>query len=402
MSQEHEIDLVLATAGGPVDWSEIPASFPVSEARSLEDAFNRMAEDLAPSLGADQIVVRFCQSTGIGARLHPCAPGRYVITLPIGLFVRMYAVGRRLWAYRDRERKGINPKTILQFATSPADDYDPDALIVPDRVRSIFGEYKTDREFWPQLVEFDAGNEHAEKTDFNVSILVNQALVLVYAHELGHLALGHVAFAKEVLAVTSPDPLAEVKRLVRKGLELEADYFAGPQLAGLCYLDIERNGRLDSSDDWAADFFRIGFSLVMLFGAFDPRKRSLGVYDREFYAHPIVRHQAVRHSISAFFSQVGALQELWRKSSVMGWIEAEQCIAWFTLLECMDGASAESLIPIHALVHGGEASSPYISAKLRHGQALFEATQRVRQRFVDGRFSLGDLEEFVPLLESSV
>ena len=394
MSASDQLDLLLAGAGGLVDWAALPRTFPIGEARSLEKKLNRLAKHFASSLGVNKILVFFTNATGISARLHQYRDKRYVITIPIGIFARLYAFHRRLWSYNNREKKGINPKALLQFASSPADDVDPDSFVVPEFVRCIMSEYSSDQEFWRDITAFDAANEHKIEIDFNVSILTTQAISLINLHELGHLALGHFALSTALVG----DAFAAEKALLRKGMELESDYFAGSHLAWVVTNTVASFKAPADKDYWARSFFRLAFSLFVCFATFDPRRRSLSRYDGRVYPHPIVRHQAARQGIAEFLTQDGKIVDFWRKFGIVGWLEAEQCLSLFTVMECMNDASPNSLIPIHGLLYGGKASEPYVSAKLQHGQGLFEATRAIRERFLQGRFVESDLQALTPLL----
>jgi hypothetical protein len=394
---DDAVRLFESVYGGPPAWSELQLNIPFSEAREAEEFFNELGSLAAAQLGVGRIVVRFSGSVDIGVRLHPYGASQYLIVIPIGLFARLYAFDRRLWPYLDLQSKGINEKMVLRFANSPADDWDADRFIVPPRLHSILGEYVEKQDFWFDLNTFDSENVHSQLIDHNVSILVAQALLLLFAHEMGHIE--HSTFATAVRDTAASLGTARAKavnRILAKGLELDTDYFAGEQLAGVWRVSSQTNGYFDQEEASSADFFRIGFGLVLLLGIFDPRMRALRAYDSVSYPHPIVRHHALRHGFRHWLeTNCHDRVSLWDRASLVGWFKAEQCLGWFTLRECMDGASADSLVPIHSLVYGGEASAPYVSTAIQRGQALFELIRKLRDRHRNGGLTALDLEELL-------
>jgi hypothetical protein len=387
--------------GGEPPSSVDGLNVPLHVVRDFEIVFGNIATEVARIIAVNAIRVRFSPGTGVCARVHPLDHEQYLIILPVGMFSRMYAFTRRIWGYLNRAKKGINEKSLLILGTSPADEYDENTFFVPRCVRCIFDEYEQTQAFWADLAEFDAANDHDETTDFNVSIIVAQALLMVFAHELSHVTLRQNFFLRNV--IDGMGLAAEAQNLLRTGSELEADFSAGVQLAKIWYDDAERRLAL-TNEDCFSDFFRMGFSIYLLLSTFDPRKRSLSAYDRATYPHPIVRHHAIRMGVRHWLGQQStSLLPIWDLGSVGGWLQAGQAVNFFTVLEVCGAAGAESfegktpLIPVHSLNYAGEASMPYIKSHVRKGERIFEATRALREKYLGGAITSADFEQVAHL-----
>jgi len=381
-------------------------NIPLQNIVELEKYFDGIAHSVAESLNINEVSVRFSGSTNIGALVHPLDNEKYLIVIPVGIFGRIYAFARKIWSYLDRKKKGITEKSMLIMGTSPADDCDEKTYFVPEFIKCIFDEYERDADFWSDLTKFDSTNDHDDTTEFNVSIIVNQALVVIFAHELAHVTLRHINFIRDV--VNGMDLDDRVRSLLRTGMELEADFSSGVQLMAVWRMWAGAESHF-MDQDRHADFFRMGFSLYLLLSIFDSKKRSLYAYDQMTYAHPLVRHQAIRtgarHNLTR---EANSLLPIWTQGSIAGWFLAEQSVNFFTVLELMptispqpEGAKVTPLIPVHAMNHAGEISMGYISDKIRKEQQICEATTSLREKYLRGTLLREDCEQIAAITAHS-
>ena len=222
--------LINTLYGGPADPAVLPPGLPREEFTSLEGELNGVAHALLKGTQTPKIDLRVHRSTNIGVHLHKIDEDSFLIAWPVGLWARMYTLGRRLWSYHSVVSE---TKKMITFASSAADDFGCDNVVIPDRVRCIFDEYEVVSEFWSALEYFENENPHDAATDFHVSRLVTIGQLFLLAHEIGHLAFKHHAFVSGMLmpsSTDSPNPIAVVENMLRQGLELEADLYASEVL----------------------------------------------------------------------------------------------------------------------------------------------------------------------------
>jgi hypothetical protein len=327
-------------------------------------------------------------SPNIYARLYPLRRGKHLIVVPIGVYGRVIALGRRLHSYVP---KIYERRMILEFATSIADDYDPEKYVVPESVRCIFDEYDLPEQFWSDLAKFDFENPHDEKTEENVRIIGDIAHIMLVAHEFAHLDCDHLAFVRDV--VEAADVPNDIKQILWRGLELEADCDAARTIISNWYAEVEENQRISNPDLIEIDFHRIAFTLVMLLGVFDARKKSLSVYRHGSYAHPIVRQSAMRATIRSWLrARSSQVCGLWIEAGTRGMFDGIQAFHQLAI-ECMlqGGLTENSLMPLQPINFGGEPTRQYIREAMRRAQAIFEAVHKLRLGYSRGENVLPQL-----------
>jgi hypothetical protein len=256
-----------------------------------------------------KIELRFIQSPSLVCRIRTLDDGSVAVLLPLGLSIRVRTFGRLLLSYFGR-------KAPIQIASSLLDDYPESHWRIAPSLVPLFGEFADEAEHWRQLATLDSQIQIDPELEPAVNELLWAALCYLTWHEVAHAIRGHFSIEKDARTKScNGPPIGEVD--IRKALEIDADCWAAFLMLFTTLENIKAAGQ---EAELGSCFFWIGYSITLVFGLYDSRRKALDLYSQAFYPHPIIRHRLFLDFATAHIAERWPeLAELWEKETNRGW-----------------------------------------------------------------------------------
>ncbi len=398
---------IVSLYGGPFDPVTLPASFSTTHFQNLETILTAFATgrwpegltegslDLSHRKYSFQIV--FVNNPSMDVRLHPLTRDSYLAVIPIGLYARMYILACRLITYWKRQR----PK---KFETSFLDTHYEGTWRVPPLVAPIFEFYEDIGIFWDQVDKFQRASQIDDLMWYDAVRVINVALSFALFHEQAHLIWEHRNPIRDFL-IDSSEGMAPVRRLVRKGFELQADIDAASLAVATFQGGIDAEGYADDDQKVSNDFLRIGYAYTLTFGAFDPWLRSFATYRRQDHPHPIVRHNAVLESTWFRLTTVSPRwAALWGRHAAFGFEKCIDALNWLSS-DCLESLPRPGpddewrpLIPVHSLCYPSQIKqNGAIRRHISCARLTKIAADALILKYEAGNLDRSDLEALLPI-----
>jgi hypothetical protein len=196
--------------------------------------------------------------------------------VPAGMIARVRTLCRALLRYWNKESR-------VALLSSPLDNIPEDQWQVPQKLAPLFDQNESGERFWTHLQELDDALDLDSRFDPDVGELMHLGLVFLCCHEFAHVLFRHFEFLQEVTK-TKPD---QVDR-VRRGMELQADSFAGTWATTILLAQVGADADAESV---ARGFLRQSYVVTAIMGLFDAQKKFVGHYNRGDYNHPLIRRE---------------------------------------------------------------------------------------------------------------
>lgn len=311
-----------------------------------------MPDDIEPP--RPSIRAALVRSTGLFASVHHSRDNSHLILIPVGLIARTWVLARLLLAHWHNDFN-------IYHLNSPLDEIDPSKVFVPAKYRPLFGDFENGSAFWEALRSLNSANSA------DISVFENDAAVMtlhvfyfVVLHELHHVFFRHSEALGEFARRYDSDWLTSFRR----GLELEADFFASAQLMKELKIGYARDGYQSDQDFWNL-FIRYGYGKAMFFGLMDANRKYIHCYRDGVYNHPAVRHIISVKAITQWLSRESrgdALVKLWRAAERDGWKRCMFAYNHLTLDIWKEEEPPAGMVhqPVQALMYGGWASAPHL------------------------------------------
>jgi hypothetical protein len=413
----RSVDDILKLHGGIFDPAILPASLSTDHFRNIETVLKVFATGMFPGDSEPSNPdfrkqkykwdIAFATNPSVEVWLHPLdEDDRYLVVIPIGLYARMYILACRLITYWPLEE----PKA---FEASILDSNYEGVWQIPQLVKPIFDFYKDDELnlFWQDVDRFQCASSFNDRMWYDVTRVINASLLFALLHEWAHLIWQHRNPINDLIAPLTKE-MDPVRRLVRKGFELQADIDAATPGVASAKGGIEADGYKDDNQKVGTDFVRIGYAYTMIFGAFDPWQRSFEAYQRRDHPHPIIRHYSVLEStwLTLKKDEPEHWAELWAFNAKYGFKKCIEALNWLSH-DCMSVPSdsrsgAPLMIPVHALCHPSQVmQDATIRRQINAGRLIKTATDALVLKYEAGKLKQSDLMALLPiseLIESNV
>ncbi len=352
----------VAIEGGPL---ELGGSLPGLPRGSIAEAcatLNFLANVFLGNLQDREcgLYIALTRSAGLACRVRQLGDGVCVILLPAGLVGRLRTLCRTLLRYWNKEKRVL-------LGNSPLDRIPEDRWQVPPKLAPLFDRNESSEQFWKHLQELDDSLDLDTRFDSDVGELLHLGLVFLLCHEFAHVLFRHFEF---LVAIKNTKP-QEVDR-IRRGLELQADSFAGTWATTIFLAQV---GPDSDTESLARGFLRQSYVVTVIMALFDAQKKFVGLYDQGDYNHPLIRREVFAHACRNEVSLRGKdFLDLWQQNELQGWRRAVDALAELNL-ESMGGKFGEIgkdklAYPLQALNYGIGASFPVLQKILDEGHAL--------------------------------
>jgi len=283
----------IALAGGELDRSSLPASMPLDQFELVQSWLSYIQELVdAFCKGAKCAPIRLALThlPSIVCRVRVVQGGSAVIVIPAGLIVRTTLFARLLLRYFDQEAN-------MRFANSILDDVPESDWLVAPALIPLLSELPDESRHWVELARFQVNKPNESMEGVVPDILWVATAYLVW-HEVMHVARRHFAFVETMRTNSGKAAQYLNEDTVRRGLEVEADAIAAEMLV---FTALEKFGSTVEELAQSA-FFWIGYTLPLLFGLYDTRRKALNLYAARNYPHPIVRRRLAVDFVTTFLS----------------------------------------------------------------------------------------------------
>lgn len=369
------LDDVIAIGGGRLDSEDVPAAIPPATLAAVQATLGFMQCVFAAERPNDHCHVRIIltRSDALACRVFQLVDKSCVILVPCGLVGRLRTLSRLLLRYWNRGSDAA-------FANSPLDEIPPEAWEVPPALSPLFDPKETGEPFWQHLQTLDAtlDVDLDPLTAVDVGELMHLGLVFLLFHEWAHVRFRHFAFLEHV-SQADPDQI----NLVRRGLELHADYISGNWAA---MLFLHQVGPDVGAETLFRGFMRQSYVWTLLMGIFDSHKKFVGIYQHGDYNHPLIRLEIIRKGAYDYMRMNAAGQTaLWHRAELEGWTRAIHAF-WDLNVEALSGKFGDLpggalAYPLQALNYGIGAAAPILQRILNEALQVLERVSNGLQQF---------------------
>jgi hypothetical protein len=398
---------VVALHGGFFDPSTLPPGLSANHFQNIVTVLNAFSTGKFPNATDKQLPtidlgysweIAITASPSVDVRLHQLDVGRYLVVIPIGLYARMYILACRLITYWSR-------KQLKGFEKRMLDRSFEGAWRIPPLVAPVFEYFEDLNAFWTEVDRFQRGTQLNDRIWYDVARVINVSVIFALFHEQAHMDWLHSNPIRDFL-IKLPTDMDPVRRLIRKGFELQADVDAANLGVAVLEGGIRSGGYEADDQKVATDFLRLGYAYTMVFGAFDPWHRSFAAYRRQDHPHPILRHNAVlestwwslRKNVSPRWAQ------LWGKHALVGFEKCIDALNWLSF-DCLVNLtrpgpkeSWRNLIPIHSLCHPTQIKrNSVIRRQISTGRLIKIAADVIVRKYEAGKLETSDLEALLPI-----
>ena len=345
-----------------------------------------LADGYRAGAGSEPVSIVLTRSPSLALRTRPVDDGSIVVLVPIGLIVRIRVLATLLLGYPDDGFK-------IKVAASLLDDAPDGGWEIATRLGPVFGEYLDDGDHWQRL----AGLIGAQARDADLdAALVNTtwaSVTLVVLHELAHVMRGHLDALRRFDAGQLGPAVTLEHSQFRRGLELDADV-SGAELF-MSLLQVTEGERLTEPEYRSGVFFWTGFASTLLFGMYDTRRKTLGLYGNGLYPHPLIRHQIWGMASDRIVSQI--MPEWfsdWQQAVRQGWTRCVEAF-WSLDVDVFRGKFSDPpqqgfrCAPVTAL-HYSMFDAPFNEEQIQREIRLFESVQRILDNLRQGLAFRGD------------